>query len=242
MLEWRDAHGHALYDYFKDESGYVLVERDDGYINPTLSAQVYFTEYDEWPEHVKNALQHVRGTVLDIGCGAGRHSLWLQENRFEVTGIDVSPLTVEVCKLRGLKKVEVLPIADITPELGVFDTIIMFGNNFGLVESFDKARWFLEKLQDITTERGRIIAESRDPYQTKVPEHLEYHEFNRKKGRMAGQLRLRTRYKKYMDPWFDYLIVSKEEMKGILKDTGWSVKKFIDGEHSMYVAVIDKKD
>ncbi|MBU7009843.1 MAG: class I SAM-dependent methyltransferase [Theionarchaea archaeon] len=242
MLEWRDAHGHALYDYFKDESGYVLVERDDRYINPTLSAGIYFTEYDEWPEYVKKALQYVRGTVLDIGCGAGRHSLWLQEKGFEVTGIDVSPLTVEVCKLRGLKKVEVLPIADITPELGVFDTIIMFGNNFGLVESFDKARWFLEKLQDITTERGRIIAESRDPYQTKVPEHLEYHEFNRKKGRMAGQLRLRTRYKKYMDPWFDYLIVSKEEMKGILKDTGWSVKKFIDGEDGMYVAVIDKRD
>lgn len=128
MLEDKDAHGHALYDYLKDESGYVLVERDDGYFDPTFSAGIYFTEYDEWSEHVKKALQYVRGTVLDIGCGAGRHSLWLQKNGFKVTGIDVSPLSVEVCKLRGLKKVKNLSIADVTPELGIFDTIIMFGN------------------------------------------------------------------------------------------------------------------
>jgi len=65
--------------------------------------------------------------------------LYLQEKGFDVTGIDVSPLAVEVCRLRGLKKVQNLPITKVTSELGVFDTIVMFGNNFGLFGSFKRA-------------------------------------------------------------------------------------------------------
>lgn len=139
--------------------------------------------------------------------------MYLQEKGFDVTGIDVSPLAVEVCRLRGLKKVQNLPITKITSELGVFDTIIMFGNNFGLFGSFKRAQWLLRRFKKVTTEKGRILAESHDPYNTDRLEHLEYQKFNRKRGRMSGQLRLRVRYKKYVTPWLDYLLVSKEEMK-----------------------------
>ena len=239
LKDEEDAHGHALYDYLKDRSGYEIIERDDGYIEP-LNAQFYFSEYGEWSEHEKKALQYVRGSILDIGCGAGRHALHLQEKGLDVTGIDVSPLAVDVCKLRGLKKVHILSITEITARLGVFDTIIMFGNNFGLVENFKRAQWLLKRFKKVTSERGRILAETRDPYQTDRPEHFEYHEFNRKKGKMPGQLRLRMRYKKYVSSWFDYLIVSKEEMAKILEDTGWEVKEFIDGENGTYIAVIEK--
>lgn len=240
MLEDKqDAHGHALLDYLNDESGYEIIERDDGYIEP-LGTQFYFSQYDEWSEPEKEALQYVRGLVLDIGCGAGRHALYLQENGVDVAGIDVSPLAVEVCRKRGLKKVQILSVTGVTAKLGVFDTIIMFGNNFGLVENPRKARWLLKRFKNATTERGRILAETRDPYKTDLSEHLWYHEFNRKRGRMPGQLRLRMRYKKFVGPWFDYLIVSKEEIVKILENTGWEVREFIDGEHGIYIAVIEK--
>jgi 2-polyprenyl-3-methyl-5-hydroxy-6-metoxy-1,4-benzoquinol methylase len=55
----------------------------------------------------------VKGRVLDIGCGAGRHSLYLQNQGFQVLGIDNSPLAVKVAKLRGLKRVKVMSIEDI---------------------------------------------------------------------------------------------------------------------------------
>ncbi len=45
----------------------------------------------------------------------------------------------------------------------------------------------------------------------------------------------------YVTPWFDYLYVSKGEMKEILKGSGWRVKKFIDSGDSVYVAVIEKE-
>jgi hypothetical protein len=116
----------------------------------------------------------------------------------------------------------------------------MLGNNFGLFANFRRARWLLKRFQGITSSKARIIAESMDPYQTDDPVHLEYHKFNRKRGRMAGQARLRIRYKKHATPWFDYLLVSKDEMKSILKGTGWQVKRFIDTEGPVYTAIIEK--
>lgn len=241
LKDQQDAYGHAMYDYLHGKRVSEIVERDDGYFDTSIGPQVYFSEYNHWPEHEKEAMAYVKGTVLDMGCGAGRHALYLQEQGFDITGVDVSPLAVEVCKLRGLKKAHILPITKITPEIGTFDTIIMFGNNFGLFGSFKRARWLLRKFKRITSENGRILAETRDPYQTDIPEHLEYQELNRKRGRMPGQLKLRVRYKKYVTPWFDYVIVSKEEMTQIVENTGWKIDQFIEGNLGMYVAVIEKE-
>jgi len=131
-------------------------------------------------------MEFVKGRVLDIGCGAGRHSLYLQRKGFDVLGIDISPLAIKVCKLRGLKKAKVMSIDDIGKfAADSFDTILMLGNNFGLFGSPGKAKKLLKKLYEITSLEALIIAESRDPYETDNPAHLEYHEFNRKKGKNA---------------------------------------------------------
>lgn len=240
LRDWQDAYGHEIYDYLKGKGGYEIVERDDGFFDVSSGPEIYFSEYEEWKDHERAAIKRVKGKVLDIGCGAGRHALYLQSKGHEVVGIDISPLAIKVCKERGVKRTEILSITQISSKLGKFDTIIMMGNNFGLFGSFKRARWLLRRFKSITTERAMIIAETRDPYQTDLPEHLEYHELNRKRGRMPGQLRIRIRYKKYVTPWFDYLLVSKDEMKAILQGTGWQVEEFIDGKDGMYIAVMEK--
>lgn len=59
---------------------------------------------------------------------------------------------------------------------------------------------------------------------------------------MPGQFRFRIRYKKYVTPWIDWLVVSKKEMTGVLKGTGWQIKKFIDADKSpVYIAIIEKE-
>ena len=235
-----DAYGHAFYDYQKKKRGYEIAERDDGYLDLSEELESYFYEFDKWPNHVKHAISFARGTILDIGCGAGRHSLYLQKWGYDVIGVDVSPLAIEVCRLRGLKKAEILSITEITPKLGVFDTVLMLGFNFGLFSNFKRARWLLRRFKKITTEKGRIIAETYNPYQTDQREHVDYLECNRKRGRMPGQLRLRMRYKKYKSPWFDYLTVSQDEMKEIVMGTGWKITEFIDGERGEYCVVMEK--
>jgi len=236
-----DAYGQEMWAWHQGREVSEIVERDDGYFDAIAHGpKKYFTEYEDWNPIEKKAMQFVKGRVLDIGCGAGRHSLYLQKKGFDVLGIDNSPLAIKVCKLRGLKKTKTIPIEDVNFTPNSFDTIIMMGNNFGLFGNFKKARKLLKRFHEMTSEGALIIAHTRDPYKTDNPAHLEYQEFNRKRGRMSGQLRLRIMFRRVVGRWFDYLMVSKEEMKEILKGTGWKVKEFIDSENAQYMAIIGK--
>ena len=182
----------------------------------------------------------MRGRVLDIGCGAGRHCLYFQSKGLDVVGVDVSPLAVDVCKQRGVKDARVLSITEITRSLGVFDTITMMGNNFGLFGSFARARRLLRRFHGLTSANGRIVAVTLDPYQTDNPAHLAYHERNRKRGRMGGQIRLRVRHQMSKTPWFDYLFVSQAELKDIVSDTGWHVAQILPSDGPIYAMVLEK--
>jgi ubiquinone/menaquinone biosynthesis C-methylase UbiE len=179
--------------------------------------------------------------VLDIGCGAGRVGLNLQSKGHEVVGIDNSPGALEVCRQRGFTATQLMSISQIGPRLGIFDTIVMFGNNFGLLENNRRAKWLLKRLYRMTSPEGRILAMSNDIYQTTDPIHLAYQEFNRQRGRMAGQIRIRIRHRKIKSPWFDYLLVSPPEMGNILEGTGWVIQQLIKAEETpIYAAILTK--
>jgi SAM-dependent methyltransferase len=242
LKDKQDAYGHEISDYLKGNlHAYEVVEREDGYVDISYGPKGYLAEYKDWPPWQRKGIRFARGEVLDIGCGAGRCLLYLQQKGLDVTGIDISPLAIKVCKQRGVKKALVKSITEIGPDLGIFDTIIMYGNNFGLFGSYKRAKWLLRKMHKMTTDKGRIIAESLDPYTTDYPEHLAYHKYNRRRGRMGGQIRLRIRYKKYASPYFDYLLVSKDELNDILNGTGWKAVRFFDSKFGAYVMVLEKE-
>ena len=239
-----DAYGQQLWGYFKTgEPESEIIERDDGLISRgQYGGKLYFSEYKDWQKIEKQAMKNVRGRVLDIGCGAGRHSLYLQGKGLDVTGIDNSPLAIKICRQRGLKKAKVLGIEEVGKlKPDSFDTVIMMGNNFGLFGSFRLAQTLLKKLHRVTSPDALIIAMTRDPYTTKDPAHVAYHKLNRKRGRMPGQLRIRVRYKSVIGNWFDYLLVSKDELRKILKNTGWGVERFIDGKDGQYIMLLCKE-
>lgn len=242
MRAAQDAYGQEVYDYFQGKSVVEIVERDDGYIDISRGPALYFSPYEEWLLQEQQAIQLAQGRILDIGCGPGRVALYLQEKGFEVVGIDNSPLAIKTAKLRGVQDIRVLSITQVSRKaLGMFGTIVMFGNNFGLFGSFKRARWLLRRFYSMTHENGRILVGSRDIYQTNDPEHLAFHERNRQLGRMAGQLRLRVRHKSIIGPWFDYLMVSPDEMRQIVDSTGWHVAQVMMSEEGgLYTAVIEK--
>ncbi len=240
LKDEEDAYGQLVYAYHRKEEAVEIVERDDGFIDVAGGAKGYFTPYEEWPAWNQEAMKYVRGTVLDVGSGAGRVALYLQERGHDVWGVDNSPMALKVCKERGLRHTILMPATQLSSRVGIFDTILMMGNNFGLFGNPRRARWMLRRFRNMTTPEGRIIAETRDALETDKPEHLWYHEFNRNRGRMPGQLRIRVRFKKYATPWFDYLIVSKDEMEEILRGTPWRVHRYLDGEGGIYIAVLEK--
>lgn len=239
----KDAYGQEVWAYYNGKHKYEIVERDDGYIDCSdTMLPIYFADFKDWPELHKKAIKKARGEVLDVGAGVGRAALYLQKKGIDVTAIDNSPLSIQLCKKRGVKKAKVLPLEKVdTFRAGRFRSVVMLGNNFGLFGGYKKAKRLLKKLYKVTTPDAVIIAESNDPYQTDDPDHLSYHKFNKKRGRMPGQLRIRVRFKRVIGEWFDYLMVSKEEMEDILEGTGWRIREFIDSDRALYVAIIEKK-
>jgi SAM-dependent methyltransferase len=236
----RDAFGREIHDHqLGREHGCEIVERDDGFIDTSGGPEAYFTSFVKWPTHEKKAMTYAAGHVLDIGCGAGRTSLYLQKKGLRVTATDASPLAIKTCKLRGVRDARVIPIEKLSPRIGTFDAVVMMGNNFGLFGGEARGRRLLRVLHRMTSKDARIIAESTDPYTTTNPCHLRYHAFNRRRGRMAGQLRIRVRYQDITSAWFDYLLAAPDEMRNILKGTGWKIERLIRAANApQYIAVI----
>jgi SAM-dependent methyltransferase len=242
MKDHEDAFGHALLDYYLGGEAQIIIERDDGNLDVSGEPEMYFREFDQWEEYERKAMGYVSGRALDIGSGAGRHALYLQGKGNSVVALDNSPLAVEVLKRRGVREVALVAAAQISSKLGAFDSILMMGNNFGLVANTTRAKWLFRRFHSMTTENANIVATTLDPLTTTDPIHLAYHERNRRRGRMPGQVRIRARYRNFIGQWFDYLFVTLEELKSIISDTGWTLSDVIESEGPVYVAIITKKN
>jgi SAM-dependent methyltransferase len=236
-----DAYGQAMFARFEGRDAYEVIERDDGYFDCSMGPPAYFAAFDDWPSSERQAIRQARGRVLDVGCGAGRVTLYLQKKGHEVVGIDISPLAVKVSRLRGVRDARAMPVTRVSSQLGKFDTIVMFGNNFGLLEGEVRGRWLLRRFRSITKPGARILATSRTPGGSN-PQHRRYVARNPQRGRLPGQLRIRVRYMTYATPWFDYLLASPRQMRTLLRGTGWSLDRVHGDAEDVYTAVIRRRD
>ena len=169
--EREDAYGAAIRDHHAGEETVEIIERDDGWIGISAGTDLYFSEYDAWSDSERAAVARAEGRVLDVGCGAGRHALYLQKRGHEVVGIDVSPGTVEVSRDRGVdaRPLDVAEVRELDAE--PFETVVMFGNNFGLVGTRATAPRVLGGLAAVTTDDARSVRDRRpEPHHVPRPQ------------------------------------------------------------------------
>ncbi len=240
LTDKQDAFGHGMLDYLNGAASSEIVERDDGYVRANGGPGIYFEPFEKWHPLERRLMRYVGGRVLDIGCGAGRHSLYLQEKGLEVVSIDSSPLAIEVCKKRGIKDARVLSISEASSAPGVFDTVLLLGGNFGILGNPNVAKQILRRLYRLTSEKGRVVTTSGDPTISNDADHLAYHAANRANGRLPGEMRIRVRYKRYSTPWTRFFMVSRKDMDRVLEGTGWAVTKYIGQDGPHYAAIIEK--
>jgi len=228
MKDSQDAFGHAIADYFHGEN---LEEAG------RFGCRTWFSDYHDWFEREKKAITYAKGRILDIGCAAGRHSLFLQARGHEVLAIDSSPLAISVCQKRGIKNAAVVPVTQVSYRLGLFDTLLLLGNNFGLMGNLTRGRWLLRRFKRLTPPDGIIIAgdgfdmDASDTFRKQVERNLQ-------QGKMPGEFCIRMRYRHYISPPIHWLYASQEDMCCLLDGTGWYVHEFITDSTSAFVGIL----
>jgi SAM-dependent methyltransferase len=240
LSDEEDAFGAALLAQQRGEAGVdgvgLVLERDDGWSGPAMGAADFFAPADEWLWWERELLDGVGGPVLDLGCGAGRHALHVQERGLRVTGVDISPGAVAVCRARGVHDVRLGDLRDPpespeppeSPGGRGWATVLLLCGNLGLAGGWDETRGLLRRLHRLTTPDAVLVTDTVDPTLTDDEEHLAYMRDVEERGLPVGLVRLRLRYGHRVTPWWDLLNVPSRDVEALVHGTGWDLERHVD--------------
>ena len=155
----KDIFGKAVLDFYNGSATEDIITSTNISDKDILPLEYLFRSYFEMPKIEKKALKLAKGKVLDVGAGAGSHSLYLQEKNFEVKAIDISKGAIEVCKKRGVFNTELLSLLD---ENQTFDTILLLMNGTGIFQTVKEVPRYLIHLKSLLNENGQILIDSSD--------------------------------------------------------------------------------
>lgn len=234
-----DVYGMIMMDAAKGLDIQYSIEGDDGFVEPDY-VKNYTATSNTLAERERHALTYVNGRILDIGCGPGRVALHLQQQAYNVTGIDIPLGAVEAARMRGLNNTRVMSAEELSfPDLR-FDMVLLFSNNFGLLGCEERAKSILNKLYSSTTDDAVTLADSVDPAKTDNPRHLEYHKKDREEGRPPGLVRIRLLYKGHVGDRLELWLASPQETSSVAEQAGWYLDDKI-GEDGPYIGLLRKR-
>jgi SAM-dependent methyltransferase len=214
-----------------------VIERDDGFIY-VQHPDRYFAAPPAWAQFERDALELAGDSVLDIGCGAGRFALALQQRGTAVTGLDVSAGACEVSRRRGVRDVVHGRVAQLARDGRRYDTFLLMGENLGLLAGAATAPVFLAELAAIARPGARIVGHGADP--KAADEALAgYLRRDREPGRLAGELTIRLRHRDLANEWFGYLLCGPAELGELARGAGWRLASARYADRANYLAVIE---
>jgi len=231
----KDILGKALLDYFHGNYTEDILTETNISEEDVLPLPYLFRKFEEMPCIEQKALKLAKGKVLDVGCGAGSHALYLQEKGLDITAIDLSPGAIEVCKLRGVQNAKVVDILEISEQ---FDTIVLLMNGTGILKTLEEAPKYLNHLKSLLHPGGQILIDSSD---------LIYMFEEDEDGGVwvtgdkiyYGELTFTMSYKGETTEAFDWLYLDIDLLKMTAAQAGLKCELVLEGEHYDYLAKLN---
>jgi SAM-dependent methyltransferase len=229
----KDLFGKAILDYQTNNSSEDLVTETSISEADEMSVNYLFRTFSEMPKIEQEALKMCHGKILDVGCGAGSHSLYLEnEMVFEVTSIDISEKAIQACKLRGLKNARVQNVLDLENEK--FDTILLLMNGTGIFGTLKETSKYLQKLKSLLNPNGQILIDSsdiiymfdqNDDGSYLIPADAYY-----------GELTFTIQYKGETEETFPWLYLDYNTLQNAAIANNMQCELITEGEHFDYLA------
>lgn len=235
LTEREDPMGAAIRDYFRQGKSAQLKVLSSLFDDDEMPVGHLFRSYHEMPPLEQRALNEARGKVLDVGAGAGCHALALQERGFDVTAVDISPLSCETMKERGVANVECVNIFNQRFQER-FDTLLLLMNGTGIAGKLSRLPQLLSRLKQLMNPGAQILIDSSDLRYVYEDENgvldvdLD--------GAYYGEVDYQMTYRNIIGKSFDWLYADSVVLAECCRQCGLKCEILAQGNHYDYLARI----
>ena len=227
----KDLFGKALLDYQNGNYTEDIITSTNISEEDDLPLPYLFRSFKEMPKLEQKALKLAKGSVLDVGCGAGSHSLYLQAKGFQVKAIDISKGAIEVAKQRGVLHAELKPILE---ETETFDTILLLMNGSGIFQVLAQVSTYLAHLKNLLNPNGHILIDSSDiKYMYEDEDGGFWMDMN---ATYYGELDYFLSYKGEEEDPMKWLYLDFEKLQLACETVGLKCELVLKGDHFDYLA------
>jgi len=221
----KDILGQAIHDHYHKLANHKLWINNQYGPKEEMPIDIYFRDEDDMPDIEWLAMNECRGTVLDIGAGAGSHALVLQERGFDCVALDISPLACEVMKERGVNNVVKGDIFAYNEQK--YDTLLLLMNGIGLAGTLENLKVFLQHIKLLLNPGGQILFDSSDIaylYEDGLPKKGYY-----------GELLYQYQYNRQKTDWFHWLYIDEKTLEPIVTEAGFNMEVLLEDEFKQYL-------
>ena len=230
----KDLFGKAMLDFQTNNNPENLITETTISEEDEMSVAYLFRSFDEMPVIEQIALQTAKGKILDVGCGAGSHSLYLQnQHQHNVTAIDISANAIKTCKLRGILKAKVQDVMTLKNEK--FDTILLLMNGAGMCGKLNKVGSFLIKLKSLLNPNGQILLDSSDIIYM-FDEDEDGGKWISSENDYYGEVIFNIQYKGEKEKPFQWMYIDYNTLQHAAIANGLKCELLKEGEHYDYLA------
>ncbi|WP_434036720.1 class I SAM-dependent methyltransferase [Formosa sp. 4Alg 33] len=227
----KDLFGQALLDYQNNNYTEDIITSTNISDEDTLPLPYLFRDYKDMPKLEQKALNLAQGSVLDVGCGAGGHSLYLQNKGLFVKSIDISEGAISVSKIRGVNHAYTASILDETEQ---FDTILLLMNGTGIFQKLSYVTKYLTHLKSLLKTNGQILIDSSDiQYMYEDEDGGLWIDTN---ANYYGELDYYLSYKGEKETPLTWLYLDFETLKTACLTVGLHCENIQEGDHFDYLA------